>query len=188
MSERQIVVVDVETSGLDPEHHTVVEVAWWNLTTDVFGSFVPPHLPREVLSEADFSALRVNRYIDRLADAEQDTDGKHARALQAQLAGNTLAGANPAFDATFLRAMFRDAYDLEDHGIDEGPQWHHRLLDLSAYAAGVLNIPVTELPGLSTVCERLGVDHPNAHTAFGDVSATVECFVALFNLQAVGRA
>ncbi len=188
MSDRQIVVVDVETNGLNPDRHIVVEVGWWNLMTEECGTFVPPHAWRDAVTGADLDALRVNRYLDRLAGDERDTTGKAANELWHQLDGNTLAGANPAFDAAFLRNMFAEAYDLDDHGFDGPPQWHHRLLDLSAYAAGVLNIPVTELPGLSTVCARLGIDHPRAHTADGDVYATVRCFQELFDLQAVGRA
>jgi DNA polymerase III subunit epsilon len=186
--DRQIVVVDVETTGLDPDRHLVVEVAWWNLTTEARGSFVPPHSWRDAVTEADLEALRVNRYFDRLAEAEQDTNGKAAGELWDQLDGNTLAGSNPAFDAAFLRAMFSDAYDLDDHGIDEAPRWHHRLLDLSAYAAGVLGLPPEALPGLSTVCELLGVTNPAPHTADGDVIATALCFQGLFDRQAVGRA
>lgn len=183
MADRQIVVVDVETTGLDPERHIAVEVAWWNLSTDEFGSFVPPH-PLGVALAGDLEALRTNRYVDRLADAVQDTSGHAAGYLWDKLHENTLAGCNPAFDAAFLRKMFREAYDGQRDVVPGPPDWHHRLLDLSAYAAGVLGIPVTELPGLAAVCERLGVPHVEAHTAHGDVAATVACFRALFDLQA----
>lgn len=188
MPDRQIVVVDVETNGLDPDRHIAVEVAWSNLTTGEHGVFVPPHNWHDAVSTAELTALRVNRYLDRLAEAPQDKDGKAASALWDQLEGNTLAGATPSFDAPFLRNMFRETYDLDSHDIDGPPKWHHRLLDLSAYAAGALNIPAAELPGLTEVCDRLDVPHLRAHTAEGDVTATVLCFEALFDLQAVGRA
>ncbi|ANZ35553.1 hypothetical protein BBK82_05115 [Lentzea guizhouensis] len=185
---RQIVVVDVETSGLDPAQHIAVEVAWVNLATGEHDVFVPPHNWRDVLVTADLRALRINGYLDRLVEAEQDRHGQAARALWDQLDGNTLAGCNPSFDAVFLRKMFDTVYDLDDHNIDGPPTWHHRLLDLSAYAAGALGIEPHELPGLSTVCERLGVEHPDAHTAFGDADATYACFLKLLDMQVVGRA
>lgn len=173
--DRDIIVVDVETTGLDPERHTVVEVAWYNLTTWEHGCFVPPHNPSKVLADAEIKALQVNRYLDRLADEEQDRDGSQALALAEQLHGNTLAGSNPAFDAAFLRSMFEGYEDTETFV----PAWHHRLLDLSAYAAGVLGIPPAELPGLSTVCDLLGVDNVAPHTAAGDCAATAACFRTL---------
>ena len=182
MTKREIIVVDVETTGLEVSRHTTVEVAWWHLGTGQRGRFVPPHRVSEVLSNADVSALRVNRYIDRLADADQDHDGSGARELADALHCNTLAGSNPAFDARFLTSMFFDYEDCELAGL---PTWHHRLLDLSAYAAGVLGLPPTELPGLSTVCELLEVTNAAPHTADGDVTATGNCFLELF-ARAVG--
>lgn len=188
MPDRQIVVVDVETNGLDPDEHVAVEVAWWNMTTGEHDVFVPPHSWRDVVSSGELEALRLNGYLERLADVATDAHGKGANALWHQLDGNTLAGCNPAFDAAFIGNMYGEVYDLDRGGFDDPPRWHHRLLDLSAYAAGVLAIPATELPGLAAVCERLGVTHDAAHTAFGDVAATVQCFEALFDRQAVGRA
>lgn len=170
---RQIIVVDVETTGLDPATHRAIEVAWLNLSTGESGAFIPPHSPGEVLAEASVEALRVNRYIDRIPGQQQDHGGQGAYQLAEQLHGNTLAGATPSFDAAFLTRMY-EWYD--DRELSNAPQWHHRLLDLSAYAAGVLGIPPTELPGLSDVCERLGVANWAPHTAGGDVHATAECF------------
>lgn len=180
MTTRQIIVADTETSGLNPDLHTVVEVAWWNLNTGQKGSFIPHHLTGEVLSHADIQALRINRYIDRIAGEPQD-DGTGMRELFLQLEGNTLAGSNPTFDAGFLR----------QHDNCEWCQtwrfggWHHRLLDLSAYAAGVLGLSPTELPGLNRVCELLGIENTAPHTAAGDVDATGRCFLALFERAGV---
>lgn len=171
MSERQVIVVDVETTGLDPERHVVVEVAWHNLDTNDHGYFVPPHTPNAVLAGAEIKALQVNGYINRIADAEQDLDGKCAFTLAEQLQGNTLAGSNPAFDAAFLAEMFAE-YPVTEVYV---PTWHHRLLDLAAYAAGVLGLPPSELPGLATVCELLDVENEAPHTAEGDCAATAKC-------------
>lgn len=185
---RQLIVVDVETTGLDPTRHSAVEVAWWNLTTDDRGRFIPPHNPRTVLAEADIAALRVNRYIDRIPGQPQDYNNLSLTELHAQfldydeddvsdaaecaVVQHTLAGSNPAFDAAFLAVLFGNLEFLDDR-----PEpWHHRLWDLSAYAAGVLGLD--DLPGLSTVCELLDVPGPD-HTAEGDVTATGLCFRAL---------
>jgi DNA polymerase-3 subunit epsilon len=172
---RNIVVVDTETNGLDLKHHQAVEVAWWNLTTDERGVFIPLHNQRMVLHDADLPALRINGYIDRIADhmlAAHESE-RAIRNLYGELRGATLAGSNPAFDAVMLAKLFRQ---LEGRG---GPQalnnhpWHHRMWDLSAYAAGVLRLD--ELPGLAKVCELLGIK-PGDHTAETDVQATGLCF------------
>lgn len=177
-TQRQIVVVDTETNGLDPARHVAVEVAWINLTTGDSGVFVPRHNVSEVLAAADNQALQINRYVDRLALAKQDANGNDAYQFAEQLHGNTLAGSNPTFDAAFLTEMYR-RYDDEVDGPGQ-PGWHHRLLDLSAYAAGVLGISPAELPGLSTVCDLLGVENVAPHTALEDAIATAECFRRLF--------
>lgn len=176
---RQIIVVDVETSGLDPKIHVVVEVAWRNLVTDESGLFVPSHNPEVVLLRAEPKALELNGYHERIAGRPQDTNGTATKRLHEALKGNTLAGSNPAFDAKFLRREF-NLWCLR-----RGPAepWHHRMLDVSAYAAGVLGIDPTELPGLSTVCERLGVKNKAPHAAMGDVAATAECFRRLIAMN-----
>lgn len=182
MAERQIIVVDVETSGLDPAKHVTVEVAWWNLSTDDRGAFVPIHDVPNTLATADIQALQVNRYVDRLATAEQDEKHIAAQQLWDTLSGNTLAGSNPAFDAAFLTRMFtKSKRSYRAHA-----PWHHRLLDLSSYAAGVLGMPLSALPGLSTVCAELGIEHRDAHTAAGDVAATVACFRRLRHPEVSG--
>lgn len=174
MSHRQIVVVDIETSGLIPGHDVAVEVAWWVLGTDERGCYIPPHDTAWVLFEGDPHALKINGYAERLAAEPQDVEGIGRARLARILDGNTLAGSNPAFDTYFLV--------LPCFIGQATPPWHHRLLDLSAYAAGVLHIPPTELPGLSVVCERLGITNTAPHTAEGDVDATGRCFLALMDL------
>lgn len=170
---RDLVVVDVETNGLDPDRHEVVEAAWWNLTTDERGSFVPVHQSSKILAAADIAALRVNRYVDRLADADQDRDFTAIRRMASHVNGATLVGANPAFDAVMLRKLFERN---EDELGDGWPVWHHRLWDVEAYAAGVLGL--SELLGLSALCAALSIE-PRDHTAAADVEATGRCFLKL---------
>lgn len=184
---REVILVDVESSGLDPEVHTAVEVASWNLDTDSRDCFIPPHNISEVLAGANVYALRLNRYIDRLAAPHmQDHNGDRARLLAEQLNGNTLAGSNPAFDAVFLRRMFGTYYGREFAGLVEWT-WHHRMLDLSAYAAGVLGLPAGDLPGLAKVCELLDVPALPDHTASQDVTAAGLCFRRLAAISRQSR-
>ncbi|MGH8008271.1 MAG: hypothetical protein ACREQ3_14845, partial [Candidatus Binatia bacterium] len=82
---------------------------------------------------------------------------------------------NPSFDAAFLQKLLKDislACPIEF-------QWHHRLWDLSAYAAGVLHLDY--LPGLADVCDLLNVSPPD-HSAESDVTSTGNCFLKLFEM------
>lgn len=182
MNTRQIIVVDCETNGLDFDKHEAFEVAWWNLTTDTRGRFVPNHNINDLLHRADIRALQVNRYIDRIPGEQYAPwlpllDELMGNLRDENMAGQTFAGSNPSFDAAMLNKLIRRAA-REDrdtvYGFEPDP-WHHRLLDLSAYAAGVLGLHLGELPGLATVCDLLNVK-PGDHTAAGDVEATGQCF------------
>lgn len=173
------IVVDVESTGLDPLRHIPIEVAWLNLETGASGHFIPPHTARDI-RRAEPRALEINRYAQRIAGRKQD-DGAETLRLHQALTGSTLCGANPAFDAAMLSILFRRHRAgwwnrlLRRSTLDPAP-WHYRLWDVSAYAAGVLGLDV--LPGLAWVCSKLNVE-PGDHTAVEDVRATAECFRAL---------
>lgn len=166
---RRLICVDVETTGLRPRD-VCVEISWHDLTYDVGATFVPAHDIAWVLEHGQPDALELNGYRKRLLDAQQDRGVKVAE-LHHALRGQVLAGANPSFDAAHLSRLF-DSYGLH------AEPWHHRKLDLSAYAAGVLGLHPAELPGLAGVCELLGVT-PGDHTAEADVRATVLALRAL---------
>lgn len=189
--ERHLVFVDVETNGLDRKRHVAVEVAWWNLTTDVRGHFVPRHDVSRVLGTADVGALRVNHYVDRLATAEQarpaqvlDLWEQFAGPDAAATAGkrsarHTFVAANPAFDAHFVRKVFRAL--STPFGIDDTEPWHFRLWDVETFAAGVLGLD--EVPGLSTIASLLGIALGD-HTAQGDVTTGGLCMHRLLEINA----
>lgn len=163
MTVRDIICVDIETTGLHLDA-AVLEVAAVNLTTGDEWHFFPYVDPAK-FQHLQPQAMQINRYFERGAWKEMlspsATELEYLYLRDMVLKGNAFAGANPAFDAARLPVS---------------PVWHHRLLDLSAYAAGVLGIPPDELPGLESVCRRLGVVNDNAHTAISDVRATAECF------------
>lgn len=178
---RPIVVVDCESTGLRGID-IAVEVAWIDLATDDRGSFVPQHDVQWVLDEAEPRALEVNGYRERLIKAAQD-DGGRARELYDVLDGAVLAGSNPTADAAWLEKLFARHCGELATGDRIAPfrPWHHRMLDLSAYAAGVLSLPPGQLPGLWDLCNLLGVTpEPDVHSAAEGAAVTARCFYALF--------
>lgn len=178
MSERALIVVDVETTGLDTNKHWVLEVAAVNVLTGEELYFVPA-LPVGALDEADGKAMKINGYFEREVfqhrlDAASSV-GYWDR-LWDWLSGNTLAGSNPSFDAAMLnRHHSWNTQTARTPGHPPSP-WHHRLADLSAFAAGALGIRPTALPGLDVVCRSLHVENTDPHSALGDARATADCF------------
>lgn len=185
MKPARITVVGLETSGLDPARHDVVEVAWQDLETGREGVFIPPHHPNKVLANADLDTLRINRYIDRIPYEKQDTRGNGFRALANELNGFDviLAGANPAFDAAFLSKLERMYNEEEADGADLF--WHHRLLDVEVLAVKHFGVDVLNdgIPSLHQVLEQLGLETPAEHTALADVRTTATALRVLLQID-----
>ncbi|AER48005.1 DnaQ-like DNA polymerase III subunit [Mycobacterium phage Courthouse] len=175
---RQVVVVDTECGGLSP-NAVLLEIAAVNIDSGEEFRVVPFVTPQQ-LASAEPEALAINRYYERrvFADALESVEAnKNAfQWLWGMLDGNVFAGSNPAFDAPLIAKLLN------------GEPWHHRKLALESYAAGVLGLPLDELPGLNTVCELLGVVNEEAHSALGDARATAECFRILQALAKQNRA
>ncbi|QJD50360.1 DNA polymerase exonuclease subunit [Mycobacterium phage MarkPhew] len=180
---RQLIVVDLETTGLHDEA-VPLEVALLNVDTGESMRFVP-HVTVEQMSAAQPEALEFNRYFDRGIAREMLTEQQTAVAwaeVQDWLRGNTFAGSNPAFDSAIVARQLV-AYGT---GLPEtvGRVWHHRLADLAAYAAGKFNVAPTALEGLDGVAERLHVAVVDRHSAIGDAFATGLCFDILRSIPA----
>ncbi|MDP7732128.1 MULTISPECIES: exonuclease domain-containing protein [Mycobacterium] len=180
---RQLVVCDVETTGLTPGLHLPIEVAAVNVTTGEELHFVPK-VPKGTFDNAADEALQINRYFERglfkqRPEMWEATDGDYCN-LWMMLSGNTFAGSNPAFDATMVTAGFSAVRDRGERGLTRMPfvrePWHHRLADLAAYAGPALLLAPNELVGLAQICERLGVKNEDEHTALGDARAAAKCF------------
>lgn len=157
--------IDGETTGLDPQIHELWEIAWAWGNNDITHGF----LAHSGIS-ADPRALAMNGYYEREGWVY---DGHEAAELDLELAkavaGMTLVGANPAFDAAFLKQRWGKA------------PWKYRLLDIEAYAMPAMRLD--EPVGLNKIAEHLnarGYDIPVPdHTAAGDVATVRACHLAL---------
>jgi DNA polymerase-3 subunit epsilon len=167
-----LIYLDCETTGLDPFMHDVFEVAYATDTTMAVRSLSLPH----TLEAADPQALKLNGYFERGFYMDRHAVLWREELLNA-LRGATIVGSNPAFDAAFLRRKLGVAV------------WHHRLFDVSAYAAGVLGLD--DLPGLAKLGEALrerGYDIPEPdHTAAKDVEVVREVHQALTDIAAIAK-
>ena len=148
-----LVYLDTETTGLDPERHEIWELAYAIDDGPVYTAVVD-----HSLRNADPVALGLNGYDDRAKGVEPYRTVEVA--CRGALEGNTLVGANPAFDAAFLRARW---------GVTP---WRYRLLDIEAYAMGALGFD--EPKGLAAIAEALECKAPD-HSAKGDVYVLRAC-------------
>lgn len=165
---RNLIVVDLETTGLGPQC-APIEVAAINVDTGEVLEFVPYIDLDGVYIEPQ--AFAVNRYFERgvfRRMLNRNDTAEKWQMLAAMLCGNTFAGSNPTFDAMVVA-----------HMIDGAKPWHHRLADLAAYAAPALGREPSELPGLAEVLLALNVENRCAHSALGDAEATAKAFVKL---------
>ncbi|MFZ5850355.1 MAG: 3'-5' exonuclease [Actinomycetota bacterium] len=157
---RPVIVVDTETTGLDPAIHEVVEVAWADLHGE--DPAVSVRVPHVGLS-ADPAALSVNGYHERgLYEPPGAAEHLLLLGLREVLRDATLAGANLAFDLPFLTRLFGQAV------------WHYRALDIPAYVAGRLGWRTADslVNTVTRLAETTGLQPPAGaqfHTAAGDV-------------------
>lgn len=154
-----IVFVDIETTGLDPDRHQLWELAAVHLDgRTVYGRW-PVNL-----DNADGKALAMGVYYRRTATVPDDIwirdYPRRVAVLLATLTSDTIiAGASPQFDVRFLGPW------LKGHGTP--PAWSHRLLDVCTYAAGAWGLPAPR--SLSATLADAAIDHDSrAHTAMYD--------------------
>ncbi len=167
------VVVDIETSGLDPAVHEVIEVGGVDNTGWEFEFSLPFDQ-----SKAEEKALEVNGWGKRPFAPEIS----HANAV-ATLSGifshpNPLIVASPAhFDVGFLEALFRSQ--------GSRPPWSHRsVIDLKSYACARLGV-LTDFKN-SEIARLFDIERDedeDEHTALGDARWTARIWHALLGCE-----
>lgn len=157
---RIYVAVDLETTGLDPNTDTILELGAARFSDgqvlETFSQVVNPDRP-------------VSRFIQQLTGiSQQEAElapplADVAAAFRRFIGDHPLVGHNIGFDTSFLRS--HNLYRFNDQ-IDT---WELAVILLSG------------LPSykLGRVAEHLGIDLVDAHRAFADAEATMHVFEAL---------
>ena len=163
-----LVFVDVETTGLDPERHELLELA--AVRVDPHTLEPTDHASVRVrptrLAAADPKALEVNGYSDEVwRDAVTLATG--LRRLAPLLEGALVAGHNVGFDWAFL------ARGYEQAGLPVPAVDYHRL-DTASLAWPLFAGAETESLSLDAVCAALGLCRPSPHRALADALASLE--------------
>lgn len=152
------VFLDIETTGLDPLKHEILEVA---ALIDYDGDdknsgIIHFSLPID-LAKADERAMEINGFIERrvaLADIRIER-GRAKSTLYNVLKGALVVGNNVQFDLRFIEQLLGMA------------PWYYSPLDLKAWVAGRCGMPKPASTKL--IAEVAGVPLPSdAHTALAD--------------------
>jgi oligoribonuclease (3'-5' exoribonuclease) len=162
-----LVAVDLETSGLDPTYHEIIEVGV------VWG--MPGHLGREgsVTARNEFTlefdeskaspkALEVNGWGKR--EFGSTVDKQWAREFLMELLNDAhVVGKNPIFDLAFLEQFLREP------GVEWEKPWHHRTVDVGALCMGRFRL--LDPPNTAAVESLTGIRIPEnkRHSALDPV-------------------
>jgi len=199
---RPLIVLDVESNGLDLTQHVVWEVAWWDLTTGDRATFLPYiNDARDFLATADLDALRINRFVDRWTAEYRDRLGYSLEYAAAGLrllldrvwpdhkdpeTRATMVCANPQFDLAMMsKTMVAHGVTAEwaPKLLDQVAPWSYRAHNFASYAAGVLGLDVAHPEGVSSIAARLGIHNDAPHTATGDVTMVGRSMLLLMWIQ-----
>lgn len=166
--------LDIETTGLNPFWHDVLEVAYVREFAN--GDTRETHFSLDFdMERADEDALKINRYYSRKAElaAIKIQPASAAQRMLVELQDCIIVGANPAFDATFLR------YFIWKNRMAE-PTWHYRLIDLNTLGTGWCKMPNIMRTG--ELAEEFGVPIPEEyHTALVDARWNREVYHAILD-------
>lgn len=163
-----LIYLDTETTGLDPYLHEVWEIAY--AIND--GPVRVCNVPHSIVT-ADEEALKMNGYWER-GIIEYRDENTFDLILRKNIKGNTIVGANPAFDVEFLRKRW---------GVTP---WHYRKIDVESMAFLLFSYDRPKgLADISKDLRRLGYSIPDPdHSAAKDVEVVREVYRALHREQA----
>jgi DNA polymerase III epsilon subunit-like protein len=166
--------IDVETTGLDPRKHEIIEIAVKS-PHGIFHSLVRPRR----IECAEPGALRINGYAEnpQLWEGAPLISDVLPRVMDL-LAGCTLAGHNVGFDKEFLAEAH-----LEFYG--KGLPFYHCFDTVTLAMEHLDTLPRFNL---TVICECLGISNVGAHTALADVLRCESVYLALIRATKAQRA
>ena len=167
MFSKPFVVLDLETSGIDPKRDEIIEVAMIRYEN---GKEVARY---DDLIKIDFKLKEIITIITGITDKDLEEDGKDQEDVFSEvervIKGAYIVAHNTNFDVGFLRAK---GIDLDILGtIDTIP------------LAQIL-IPEAPSYSLESLTDDLNISHENSHRAMADVEATLELLKHLWKKAA----
>lgn len=179
LNQRDLVFLDLETSGLDPDDHEIIEFAAVRLRPDltVERSALEHRCVMRHPERAEPKALQVNRYSD--AEWIDAVDVRVALIDFAKMLGadgeTILVGVNPSFDWSFVFAAAKRERIVI-------PRTKY-LIDIASIAFPLLVRGIVEKLGMETLCLRYGITNRGSHRAMADVRRSIDLYRALLGMK-----
>lgn len=170
-----VVVFDLETTGLSPERDAIVEIGGLRIRdgrvegSERFETLVRPVGARGEPLRIPWHAQRVHGISDEMVREAPHLADVLPRFLDF-VGGSAVVAHNIGFDGGFMRAAARR------HGLIWAPAAEHCTVQLSRRA-----FPGERAHNLDVLAGRLGLSFARGgrHRSFGDVQVTAEAFVRL---------
>lgn len=179
------VIIDTETGGLDPNHHSLISVGLVDSSGNKMDEFIvrEPTLfadPRSMaihgITEAQIETegLTPNDAVDRFEAFFEDIDGTIL-----------LTGHNISFDLSFIKRLYRIAERQQPRRIS------HRSIDTHTmlWTAIQMGLLPTETSSSDGAFKHFNIEPPadKRHTALGDAIATQKLVSALLTLFSTSK-
>ena len=163
-----IAFIDLETTGLDPACHEILEAAVIRVDGGTLAEIdhTDVRVHPERIEDASPEALRINGYAPE-AWKDAASLGQALEWIAPLLDGAVLAGHNPGFDRAFLEAGCRRT------GIAP-PAWDHHLLDTASLAWPLFASGRLASLSLDAVCAHLGIVRKERHRALADAANSLD--------------
>jgi DNA polymerase-3 subunit epsilon len=167
--------IDTETTGLDPVLGAeIVELAIARWEDGAVEELLHrPFMPSNGCPE---EAAKVNGYNEAewLEAGAKEFGIADAKEIAALVKGAYIGGSNPDFDKRMIEGSC--------HRVGQPkPEWSHRSLNTASLAWPLWATGQVKRTGLVELAQFFGIEH-EAHTAMGDVRASIEVWESLFDL------
>ena len=166
--------VDIETTGLSPKKHEIIEfAALKHYPEDDTVEFLELKIKPEHIESASPKALEINGYTERAWENAVPMDQAITQ-IVSFLKGSVIIGHNLRFDTDFIKvaAKRHNAARIPFFTIDTLELCREHLADM-----GLRKFSLT------SVCNFLGISNQGAHTALADVVRCKEVFDKLLKLM-----
>jgi DNA polymerase III alpha subunit (gram-positive type) len=176
MKGKKLAFVDIETTGVNPFKHEIIEIGCMMVRQNDDGTYTALEefevkVKPEHIESAEISALRVNGYDESqwlFAHSQKEA----LTLISQKCEGAVMVAQNASFDYSFLAVGF-GKYDVPD------PFFYAKLDTIPLAYLRFKDDPDMDSFTLRKLCERFGIKNDKAHTAMADIRATFEVFKRL---------
>lgn len=175
----KIALTDIETTGLDPTKHEIIEIGcviFDNKTFEIHGQFNFKIKP-ERIEDADPKALEVNGYNEKDWEEEGMTLFQSLNFYAEATKGCTFMAHNAIFDWGFLEEGFKK--ENLTHGFG-----YHKICTVSIAWAKIPHYKIQNSFSLKTLCSYFGIPlEPKIHRAVNGAMCAQKVYQKLMEMK-----